>query len=165
MSDEKTAGGKYAVSNGEVYDPSRESIWTRLGLNAESFKPAPASTKGRVSHGDIPEHLDIHDHGMLQQKMQPRHLQMIAAGGAIGTGLFVGTGGALASGGPAGIMLAWILMGCMLVNVCGMAGGANYRSRRRSASCRSCTRSTAASSRWRAGSWTRRWALRSGRTT
>lgn len=31
-----------------VYDPSKESIWTRLGVNAESFKRAPGTT-GYVS--------------------------------------------------------------------------------------------------------------------
>lgn len=33
----------------EFYDPSKESIWTRLGVNFESFKPAPGTT-GYVSH-------------------------------------------------------------------------------------------------------------------
>lgn len=28
----------------QFYDPSKESIWTRLGLNAESFKRAPGTT-------------------------------------------------------------------------------------------------------------------------
>jgi amino acid transporter len=28
----------------EFYDPSKESIWTRLGVNFESFKPAPGTT-------------------------------------------------------------------------------------------------------------------------
>jgi yeast amino acid transporter len=28
----------------EFYDPSKESIWTRLGLSAESFKRAPGTT-------------------------------------------------------------------------------------------------------------------------
>ncbi|RKP32574.1 general amino acid permease [Metschnikowia bicuspidata] len=43
----------------------------------------------------------------LSKSLQQRHLQMIAVGGSIGTGLFVGTGSALASGGPAGIVIAW----------------------------------------------------------
>lgn len=46
---------------------------------------------------------------MLQQKMKPRHLQMIAVGGSIGTGFFIGSGKALRTGGPAGILIAWIL--------------------------------------------------------
>lgn len=117
--EEKKASGKTEVTSAEIYDPSLESIWTRLGLNFESFKPAPATTKGIVTHGDIPIELDLYDNGLLQQKMKPRHLQMIAAGGAIGTGLFVGTGGALATGGPAGIVLGWLIMGLMVVNVSG----------------------------------------------
>ena len=36
---------------------------------------------------------------------------MIAVGGSIGTGLFIGSGGALARGGPAGILIAWIIIG------------------------------------------------------
>ena len=28
----------------EFYDPSKESVWTRLGLNLESFKRAPGPT-------------------------------------------------------------------------------------------------------------------------
>lgn len=34
---------------------------------------------------------------------------MIAIGGSIGTGLFVGSGSALATGGPGGIVLAWVI--------------------------------------------------------
>lgn len=44
---------------------------------------------GLVAHGDIPLELVAHDNPLLQQKMKPRHLQMIAVGGSIGTGLFV----------------------------------------------------------------------------
>lgn len=51
----------------------------------------------------------LKDSPMLQQKMKPRHLQMIAVGGSIGTGLFIGSGKALRTGGPAGILIAWIL--------------------------------------------------------
>jgi amino acid transporter len=52
---------------------------------------------------------------LLQQKMKPRHLQMIAVGGSIGTGLFVGSGNALARGGPAGLLVAWIIIGMYLI--------------------------------------------------
>ncbi|KAG5637064.1 hypothetical protein H0H81_005945 [Sphagnurus paluster] len=103
----------------EFYDPSKESIWTRVGLSWESFKRAPGTTGGMVIHGEHVE--DVNklraDNPMLQQKMKPRHLQMIAVGGSIGTGLFVGSGSALHLGGPAGILVAWILMGFMLINV------------------------------------------------
>ncbi|KAL1413313.1 Amino acid permease [Vanrija albida] len=101
----------------EWYDPSKESKWTRLGLTPESFKRAPGATRGLVTHGDIPEEFRTQDNPLLQQQMKPRHLQMIAVGGSIGTGLFVGSGTALQAGGPAGVLIAWISMGIMLVNV------------------------------------------------
>lgn len=44
---------------------------------------------------------------MLQQQMKNRHLQMIAVGGSIGTGLFIGSGGALRRGGPAALVIDW----------------------------------------------------------
>ncbi|KDR79443.1 hypothetical protein GALMADRAFT_1240583 [Galerina marginata CBS 339.88] len=104
----------------EFYDPSKESVWTRLGLSPESFKRAPATTGGQVvAGGNNVQNLErvLADAPMLQQKMKPRHLQMIAVGGSIGTGLFVGSGGALRSGGPAGVLIAWVLIGIMLINV------------------------------------------------
>lgn len=50
----------------------------------------------------------------LAMKLKNRHLQMIAIGGSIGTGLFVGSGSALSSGGPAALVLAYGLIGIML---------------------------------------------------
>lgn len=64
----------------DTYDPSKESLMTRLGLNAESFKRAPGTTRGLVAHGDIPPEFVQRDNPLLQQKMKPRHLQMIAVG-------------------------------------------------------------------------------------
>ncbi|KAI7460719.1 amino acid permease [Hortaea werneckii] len=50
----------------------------------------------------------------LQRHLKGRHLQMIAIGGSIGTGLFVGSGSALANGGPASLVIAFGLIGIML---------------------------------------------------
>jgi len=46
--------------------------------------------------------------------LKGRHLQMIAIGGSIGTGLFVGSGSALANGGPASVLISFILIGIMM---------------------------------------------------
>ncbi|KAF5360268.1 hypothetical protein D9758_009116 [Tetrapyrgos nigripes] len=104
----------------QFYDPSQESIWTRLGLNFESFRRAPGIVGNQVVAGEISgDDLErIRGEGpVLQAKMKPRHLTMIAVGGSIGTGLFVGSGASLHDGGPAGVLIAWILIGIMLINV------------------------------------------------
>lgn len=43
---------------------------------------------------------------------------MIAIGGSIGAGLFVGSGSALSQGGPAVLLIDFALIGFMLFNVC-----------------------------------------------
>ncbi|WWD20799.1 hypothetical protein CI109_105276 [Kwoniella shandongensis] len=52
--------------------------------------------------------------GAVHRSLKQRHMAMIALGGAIGTGLFVGSGSALASGGPVGVWLGYILMASMV---------------------------------------------------
>ncbi|MEU7764479.1 amino acid permease [Nocardia sp. NPDC049190] len=54
-------------------------------------------------------HLSIEDHG-YHKSLEPRQLQMIAIGGAIGTGLFLGAGGRLANAGP-GLFLVYAVCG------------------------------------------------------
>lgn len=51
---------------------------------------------------------------VLHRKLKGRHMQMIAIGGSIGTGLFVGSGSALRSGGPASLVIDFIIIGAML---------------------------------------------------
>lgn len=51
----------------------------------------------------------------LHQKLKSRHMQMIAIGGSIGAGLFVGSGGALRRGGPAAVLIGFAITGIMLL--------------------------------------------------
>lgn len=55
-------------------------------------------------------------HESLHRGLQARQVSMIAIGGAIGTGLIIGTGTALANTGPASIVISYSLVG-MLVYV------------------------------------------------
>ncbi|PTH58547.1 amino acid permease [Staphylococcus agnetis] len=50
----------------------------------------------------------------LNRGLQLRHITMFAIGGAIGTGLFVATGGVIAQAGPGGAILAYLIIGIML---------------------------------------------------
>ncbi|KAJ9316338.1 hypothetical protein DTO271D3_3351 [Paecilomyces variotii] len=69
---------------------------------------------------------DIEKHGAgresnplpdLKRKLKSRHLQMIAIGGTIGTGLFIGSGTAIANSGPAGALIAYIFVGSIVYSV------------------------------------------------
>ncbi|KAK2611249.1 hypothetical protein N8I77_004609 [Diaporthe amygdali] len=53
-------------------------------------------------------------HSLLARELKGRHLQMIAIGGSIGTGLFISSGSALNTGGPASVLLAYMIIGLML---------------------------------------------------
>ncbi|KAL7899703.1 amino acid permease domain-containing protein [Trichoderma sp. SZMC 28014] len=78
-----------------------EDFWTRNGLNAKSFQ------KKHYGLGLVE----------LDRAMKTRHLQMIAIGGSIGAGFFVGSGGALSKGGPASVLICFLVVGFMVFNV------------------------------------------------
>ncbi|KAG5989064.1 hypothetical protein E4U54_004459 [Claviceps lovelessii] len=63
--------------------------------------------------------VDDVEHGQsgLTRTLQGRHLQFIAIGATFGTGLFLGTGQALANSGPASLLLAFVLMGGLVYSV------------------------------------------------
>ena len=50
----------------------------------------------------------------LKRSLKARHLTMIALGGSIGTGLFLASGGAIATAGPGGALLAYAAVGIMV---------------------------------------------------
>ncbi|MFF7363102.1 amino acid permease [Streptomyces sp. NPDC008125] len=59
--------------------------------------------------------------GELKAGLKNRHLSMIAIGGVIGAGLFVGSGAGIAAAGPA-ILVSYALVGTMVVLVMRMLG-------------------------------------------
>lgn len=50
----------------------------------------------------------------LRRKLESRHLNMIAIGGAIGTGLLVASGGTISQAGPGGALAAYAVIGLMV---------------------------------------------------
>lgn len=78
----------------------------------DSFKPAIGEkTLTHVENKENMSRMDMINanaaNSNLSRKLKNRHLQMIAIGLSIGSGLFVGTGSALRTGGPAGVMIGW----------------------------------------------------------
>ncbi|GAB7353415.1 hypothetical protein MBLNU459_g3887t1 [Dothideomycetes sp. NU459] len=91
-------GGKIASTSDDGGEPG---FWTRMGLTKDSFKRRTLDDK----------------HNQLNKTLKARHLNMIAIGGSIGAGLFVGSGSALSNGGPAALLIDFGLIGIMMFNV------------------------------------------------
>jgi hypothetical protein len=58
--------------------------------------------------------LNVGGHGATQRRLKNYHVTMIGFCSGIGTGLFIGTGAAYANAGPAGLLLAYIIVGSVL---------------------------------------------------
>ena len=57
------------------------------------------------------------ERGEVRQGLHQRHIQMIALAGAIGTGLFLGSGRAITNSGPLGAFLAYSIIGLAVSSV------------------------------------------------
>lgn len=86
----------------------------------DSFKPHPQRSltgnneQDRSKHYNMEAAMEETAESPLAKTLTSRHLQMIAIGGSIGTGLFIGSGSSLATGGPASLIIAFFLTGIML---------------------------------------------------
>jgi gamma-aminobutyrate permease len=86
-------------------------------MDVEMTTPPPATTtKPPATTGGTP----AADDG-LKAGLKNRHLSMIAIGGVIGAGLFVGSGSGIAAAGP-GILVSYALVGVLVVLVMRMLG-------------------------------------------
>ncbi|ODQ80795.1 hypothetical protein BABINDRAFT_180027 [Babjeviella inositovora NRRL Y-12698] len=62
------------------------------------------------------------ENGEIRRGLKSRHVQLIALGGCIGTGLFVGSGSALSQTGPAALLLGYAIMSCVIYFVMNILG-------------------------------------------
>ncbi|KAL2175389.1 amino acid permease/ SLC12A domain-containing protein [Thermothelomyces heterothallicus CBS 202.75] len=91
----------FDVREGALQPRDQEDFFTRNGLNFRSFQK-------RDIGGGVVDTLD--------RSMRTRHMQMISIGGSIGAGFFVGSGKALADGGPGSLFLDFLIIGVMMFN-------------------------------------------------
>ncbi|KAI2474809.1 Histidine permease [Pyrenophora tritici-repentis] len=101
------------------------AIWNRASHSSDGGSPHHSDpeygAKSEYQHatGELPptdsEGVVVHaDHGHLHRGLKSRHITMIAIGGAIGTGLIIGTGKALAQSGPGSILIAYTSVGLIV---------------------------------------------------
>ncbi|RAQ44132.1 general amino acid permease AGP2 [Aspergillus flavus] len=80
-----------------------------MGLNEEKTPKLEPSTSGEGGSIHVGESM-----GTLHRRLGNRQIQLIAAGGSIGTALFISIGGGLAKGGPGSLFIAYTLYSCIL---------------------------------------------------
>lgn len=81
----------------------------------DSFKP-PVFDEATMANMTAEEReAFIEQNSGLKRSLKRRHIQMIAIGSCIGTGLFVGTSATLSNGGPASVLIAYAIIGSMLI--------------------------------------------------
>ncbi|KAK6878082.1 Amino-acid permease GAP1 [Candida tropicalis] len=91
-------------------ETSRKGAWHSI---IDSFKRAEPNESLQEINAEGRELTDIEKinintaNTQLKKGLADRHLQMIALGSSIGTGLFVGSGGALANSGPGGLIISY----------------------------------------------------------
>lgn len=73
----------------------------------------------RLNSDDLEDELE---NSKLIKDLSIRHLITLAVGGAIGTGLFVNSGAALNSGGPASLVIDWVIISTCLFTVINSLG-------------------------------------------
>ena len=72
-----------------------------------------------LKHIEIVENKNV---GTLERKLKSRHIQFLALSGAIGTGLFVGSGQVLSLAGPLSALLSYAITGFNLYCVINSLG-------------------------------------------
>ncbi|KAM0390529.1 hypothetical protein ACHAQC_007700 [Fusarium culmorum] len=84
-------------------------------------KAVEAPNVSDTSPGVLIDHNTVdREYGRTVRGLSPRHVQLMAIGGSIGTGLFVGIGGVLSKAGPLSVVLGYLIWGVFFVWPCNL---------------------------------------------
>ena len=84
-------------------------------------KAVEAPNVSDTSPGVLIDHNTVdNEYGRTVRGLSPRHVQLMAIGGSIGTGLFVGIGGVLSKAGPLSVVLGYLIWGVFFVWPCNL---------------------------------------------
>ncbi|KAF7551162.1 hypothetical protein G7Z17_g5205 [Cylindrodendrum hubeiense] len=87
-----------------------------FAADSSNDEKSPRGSKDKRPADGPQEDIETGDSG-LDRGMSSRHLQFMAVGATIGTGLFLGIGSALAKAGPVSLLIAFIFMGTVVYSV------------------------------------------------
>ena len=115
--------GRCRPAQGIFSHARRSSKQTNAGDGCE--KEGKPEILGDENYGNAERFVETDDHRMvavpeksgLKRTLDNRHVQFIALGGGIGTGLFISSGTELATGGPGSLLINFIIIGIMLISV------------------------------------------------
>lgn len=83
-------------------------------LASDAIRPDPVKVEEYDSSPKEELQLNVGGRGATQRRLRNYQVTMIGFCSGIGTGLFIGTGAAYAKAGPAGLLLAYIIVGMVL---------------------------------------------------
>ncbi|AJV92298.1 Dip5p [Saccharomyces cerevisiae YJM1478] len=96
----------FPVKEQEIYNIDLEEN------NVSSRSSTSTSPSARDDSFAVPDGKD--ENTRLRKDLKARHISMIAIGGSLGTGLLIGTGTALLTGGPVAMLIAYAFVGLLV---------------------------------------------------
>lgn len=107
--------GMFGINRGNRQDSGSASSGNDSSKKEKSavdvLEPSVSNAQGQVLNDN--EESNEGEFG-TKRDLKARHVSMIALAGTIGTGLFLGSGAALANGGPVGFFLGYTIVGCLV---------------------------------------------------
>ncbi|EXJ87720.1 hypothetical protein A1O1_04645 [Capronia coronata CBS 617.96] len=102
-----------------VDDPEIKTVQDGEAVSEVSFNSQHQLPKGDVYERRLSQ-TEWEKFGQTKRGLSPRHVQLMAIGGSIGTGLFVGIGGSLSRAGPLSLVLGYLFWGILFVWPCNL---------------------------------------------